>query len=311
MKKLIAFLFTIHLSLFVFAQNKDLTQIIFDDSALEGFTRITPTNEQANLYDYIYQSNDKNTEVRYTFRSDTKEIKEGDPLKTFAYAMFLNTAKSNIPGNFDIKEHSEADVKADFMGSSGYFAFYEPSSSFGKGYSFCLAFLIHKANVGSFTIYLLAKNQTDYDNKNNVKTLGGNVIKFNDKISINPSLQKKYLPNEIQDLFIGMSLNKLKATRPKMALPKDAFGINYVENFSTGAIKTITCQLLDDSTVYEFTVEYRDEAKANSLAKEMYHEPNDPSSSLPQKWEFKLSDGLVLKCWVFRNKICIADSRQF
>jgi hypothetical protein len=310
MKKQFGLLFSLLLSLFISAQTKDIHQFTFNETFLDGFKKVVPTSEQAKLYDHIYLSDDKLVQVRYTFRPDLKTVKP-DAIETYATALFLNNAKSKIPGSIKILPSSKEDVQTDYGGTAAYYAIYETDKTFGNEFPFCLSFLIYKENVGAFSIHLLAKNQEDFSQDSHVQAFAGKIIHFNDQVNIIAVLQKPYLPVEVQNLYIGMNLEALKKIRPKMQKPADAFDENYVENFPAGTVKKITSQLLEDKTVYEFTIEYRDEAKAIEVAKQMYHAPNDASSQLPLKWEFQLSDGLTLKCWVFRNKICIADSRQF
>ncbi|MBY0480107.1 MAG: hypothetical protein K2Q21_02030 [Chitinophagaceae bacterium] len=310
MKKQFGLLFSLLLSLFISAQTKDTHEFIFNESLLEGFKKVVPTKEQSKLYDYIFVSNDNQVQVRYTFRPDMKNVKP-DAVETYATALFLNNAKSKVPGSIKVLPSSKEDVQTDFGGTSAYFALFETDKTFGAEFPFCLSFLIYKESAGAFEIHLLAKTQEDFSMDSHVQAFAGKIIHFNTEININPNLQKKYLPTEIQNLYIGMNQDAIKKLRPKMQMPKDAYDNNLIENFSTGTIKQITCMMLPDKTVDEFIVEYRDEAKALEVAKQMYHTPNDVSAELPLKWEFKLSDGLILKCWVFRNKICIADSRQF
>lgn len=310
MKKQFGLLFSLLLSLIISAQTKDTHQFIFTESFLEGFKKIVPTSEQSKLYDHIYVSNDKQVQVRYTFRPDMKNVKP-DAVETYATALFLNNAKSKVPGNIKVLPSTKEDVQTDYGGTAAYFALFETDKTFGAEYPYCLSFLIYKENTGAFEIHLLAKTQEDFSVDSHIQVFAGKIIHFNSELTIVPSLQKQYLPVEIQNMHIGMSQDLVKKLRPKIPIPADANEDNLVENFTTGAVKQLTCQMLADKTVYEFIVEYRDEAKAVAVAKQMYHAPNDASSELPLKWEFKLSDGLILKCWVFRNKICIADSRQF
>jgi hypothetical protein len=128
---------------------------------------------------------------------------------------------------------------------------------------------------------------------------------------INPSLQKQYLPVEIQNLYIGMSQKELKQLRPKMQLPTGEYNFSNVEKLNAGRIKQITASMLDDKTIYEFTLDYQDEATAIFVAKQIYRTEIDADARFPHQWTYKLSDGLTLKIWVFKNKICIADSKQF
>jgi len=129
---------------------------------------------------------------------------------------------------------------------------------------------------------------------------------------INPALQKPYLPKEVKGLYIGMPKQDAMKLHKAMRVQRNP-GLEYpVENFKTGDVKKITCQVTnEDNTVYQFIVEYRSTAKAIAIAKKLFGEVNDASGKFPLGWEIKLDDGLVLKCWIFENKICIADSRQF
>jgi hypothetical protein len=310
MKKQSWLLFSLLLSLFVSAQTKDTHQFTFNESFLEGFKKIVPTAEQSKLYDYIFNSNDKQVQVRYTFRPDLKKVKP-DQVETYATALFLNNAKSKVPGNVKVLPSSKEDVQTDYGGTAAYFALFETDKTFGAEFPYSLSFLIYKENAGAFEIHLLAKTQEDFSVDSHVQAFAGKIIHFNSELTIVPSLQKQYLPVEIQNMHIGMSQDLVKKLRPKIQIPSDEHVENLVETFTTGAVKKLSCQMLPNKTVYEFIVEYSDEAKAVAVANQMYHAPNDVSTELPLKWEFKLSDGLILKCWVFRNKICIADSRQF
>lgn len=130
--------------------------------------------------------------------------------------------------------------------------------------------------------------------------------------SIEPKLQKPYLPAQVKGLYIGMPLSELKSARPNAAIPADALLNNYQENFASGDVKNITYSILDaDSSVYEFIVEFRNKAKAIALAKQLYKKPNAAEKGFPLSWKIKLKDGLVLRCWIYESKICIGDGRQF
>lgn len=129
---------------------------------------------------------------------------------------------------------------------------------------------------------------------------------------INPDLQKPYLPKEVKGLYIGMPKQGAMKIHKSMRVPKNSVVGYPEENFKSGDVKQITCQVLsDDNTVYEFIVEYRSTAKAITVAKKLFGQPNDASEKFPLGWKIRLDDGLVLKCWIFNNKLCIADSRQF
>ncbi len=127
----------------------------------------------------------------------------------------------------------------------------------------------------------------------------------------NSALQRKYLPVEINKLFIGMKVTQLHKLRPNAVLPTEEFDHNVIEKFKTGNVKEITYQInSDNTTVYEFIVEYRSTAKAIAIAKQMYKATNFASDNFPLRWKFELADGLKLVCYIFKNKICIIDNRE-
>jgi hypothetical protein len=131
-------------------------------------------------------------------------------------------------------------------------------------------------------------------------------------ITIDPALQQQYLPKAIKGLNIGMTITALKAAHPNASIPTDGILGYYEEHFTTGDITEITYQTAgDDSAVYEFIIEYKSTEKAIAIAKQLYKTPNAVEKGFPLSWKIKLNDGLVLKCWIFKNKICIGDNRQF
>jgi hypothetical protein len=124
------------------------------------------------------------------------------------------------------------------------------------------------------------------------------------------TLQAKYLPKEVKNLYIGISKDDLQKLRPTL---KETEVMGYPEEtFKKGDIKTITYQIDSDSnTVYEFILEYRSAVKAIAVAKQLFKKPNDVSKQFPLAWKIKIDDALTLKCWIFNNKICIADEKEF
>jgi hypothetical protein len=124
------------------------------------------------------------------------------------------------------------------------------------------------------------------------------------------TLQAKYLPKEVKNLYIGISKDDLQKLRPEV---KETNVLGYPEeNFKKGDIKTITYQInSDNNSVYEFILEYRNTAKAIATAKQLFKKPNDVSKKFPLAWKIKIDDTLTLKCWIFNNKICVADEKQF
>jgi hypothetical protein len=120
-------------------------------------------------------------------------------------------------------------------------------------------------------------------------------------IVINPSLQEAYLPNEVKDLYLGMSVEELNKRHPAAVLSTSK---NWKENFSSGDIEEITYQTeFDSPVVYEFVIKYRSEQKAISVARQLYEKSKTATKNT--KWYIKLKDGLTLNCWIFESKLCI------
>ncbi len=123
-----------------------------------------------------------------------------------------------------------------------------------------------------------------------------------DKIKIDPKLQTKYLTPESSDLYIGAPESIVKTAA---AGNKNDVG-NYFKKFTKGDVKEITYQMTSEGSLYEFIIEYNPDFDLYSMMAKKYGEPNDKDA-----WKFELADGLVLKIWLFRNKLCIIDNSQF
>ncbi len=106
-----------------------------------------------------------------------KDVKD-DNLPTYATAILLNISKDQNPNSIDLRQHKTESVKKDYNGTSGYYAIVENNSSFSSNYKLCLAFVIHKENVGSFIIYLLINDQADLGKENYAETLTGKLVNF-------------------------------------------------------------------------------------------------------------------------------------
>ena len=129
--------------------------------------------------------------------------------------------------------------------------------------------------------------------------------------SVNSSLQKKYIPAEVQGLYIKMPVEELRKARPKAVMPSDQFSLDIKEQINSASVKEITCQFAPgDSMVYEFIIEYKTTAKALAIAKQLYKAPNFVNDRFPVRWKFKIDDGLTLVIWVWQNKICIMDAKE-
>ena len=129
------------------------------------------------------------------------------------------------------------------------------------------------------------------------------------KSTINPSLQKSYLPKEVKDLYIGIPKAAAVKLHKTIPVTDRSYMVYPDEIIKSGDVKKISYRLNEDNTICEFIIEYHKEDKAIAVAKQLYNEVNDPATDFKYSWKFTLKDGLKLKCWVYENKICIADSR--
>jgi hypothetical protein len=127
-----------------------------------------------------------------------------------------------------------------------------------------------------------------------------------DTLAINPALQKKYLIPELGTAYIGMPAEQL----PAATMKKDILD-NYVKTFAKGTIKQITFQVTTSNPqVYEFIIEYSPAFNLTAFITKKYGTPNS-SDAMGNVWMAPLADGLKLRIWKYKNKLCIADARQF
>ncbi len=126
------------------------------------------------------------------------------------------------------------------------------------------------------------------------------------EITIKPALQKKYLPPNFAPR-IGMTEKQIKKLRPGMGITKSVL---YPKEKTTdlGLIKEVTYQFANNG-VYEFIFQFSKSTTPKQVVDWATKKLGAPNSG--DEWKFELKDGLVLKIWVFQNKYCVADSRQF
>ena len=122
-------------------------------------------------------------------------------------------------------------------------------------------------------------------------------------ILINPSLQEPFLPNQIKDLYLGMSVEELNKRHPAAVL-SDNGSKNWIEKFSTGDIEEIMYQTeFESPVVYEFIIKYRTEQNAITVARYLYEKSK--TATKKTRWNIKLQDGLPIECWIADTKVCI------
>lgn len=127
-----------------------------------------------------------------------------------------------------------------------------------------------------------------------------------DSLTIDPALQKKYLVSETGTAYIGMPAEQL----PAATMKKDILD-NYVKKYTKGNVKQITFQVTTGNPqVYEFIIEYSPGFNLTAFMTKKYGTPNS-SDGIGNVWLVPLADGLKLRIWKYKNKLCIADARQF
>ena len=134
-------------------------------------------------------------------------------------------------------------------------------------------------------------------------------ISFAQKNNVQPALQKKYLPTEVSNLFLGMSVADLRKLRPTVSKPKDEFDINLIEKVKTGLVNEITYQFNpQDSSVSEFMIQYKKKTDAFKIAYKLFGKPNFVGDGFNERWKFDLADGMKIVIWIYNSKICILDN---
>jgi len=122
-------------------------------------------------------------------------------------------------------------------------------------------------------------------------------------VLINPSMQEQYLPNGLQDLYLGISVDELKKRHPAVAETENSLK-DLVEKFSAGDIEEIIYQReFDVPVIYELIIKYRSEQMAINVARQLYEKSK--TATKKTEWDITLKDGLPLKCWIVDRKVCI------
>ncbi|MBL0146488.1 MAG: hypothetical protein IPP48_12850 [Chitinophagaceae bacterium] len=117
-------------------------------------------------------------------------------------------------------------------------------------------------------------------------------------------MHAKYLVPEVAGLYIGAP----EASVQKIAGIQQTDEINYEKTFAKGNVQDLTCQVTfsGEKAIYEFIIEYKPGFNLKAMMLKKYGPKNNGD-----EWLIKLKDGLKLKIWQYKNKLCIGDSRQF
>ncbi|MCF8296524.1 MAG: hypothetical protein K9J13_03180 [Saprospiraceae bacterium] len=119
------------------------------------------------------------------------------------------------------------------------------------------------------------------------------------------SYQKKYIPKEFHNLYLGMPLKEIKKViefSEEDISKVMSFRLSIVEENKTEQIKEVTYYLDDgeDNPLYEIIIEYNDIAVRDNVVKKLYGEPNHG-----EEWRFETQEFPIM-VWTYQSKLIIA-----
>jgi len=120
--------------------------------------------------------------------------------------------------------------------------------------------------------------------------------------------QKSFIPEVVSNLYIGMPLSDFKEARGirNLSVVEGKIITIAKEEYVKDSVSLLQYQFAGDKKLYEIIVEYVPECDAKARFKLKYGEPNNG-----KEWLFVISKKLKLKIWIYQNRLCIADSKQF
>jgi len=141
--------------------------------APENYTQTEPMENYQMNWEFAFKHPKKKFEVRYAIRpldemvkeyeEFQKNKKEGDVMidpNEVSKTLFITTLMNISNGNILSSVVFDADaVKAEFNADWGATAFLETNETFGKGYKYCCAMMIHKDNIGDAYIFFMSNNK--------------------------------------------------------------------------------------------------------------------------------------------------------
>lgn len=117
---------------------------------------------------------------------------------------------------------------------------------------------------------------------------------------------RRYLPQEVRDLYFGLSLatfleQKRDLTRPEGEMD---FRIVLVEDFAEAQAESMVYYFDadDHEPLYEVIAIYPDVATRNTVAAELLGEPNHEG----KEWRYDSGEGYQIWAWTFQKKLVIA-----
>jgi hypothetical protein len=121
-------------------------------------------------------------------------------------------------------------------------------------------------------------------------------------------LQRNFIPDDVSNVYLGMTLKQLKEARGinNLSVIEGDAVTKVREEYTKDSISLITYQLDKNKILYEIIFEYVPEFKVLDYYKIKYGEMNNG-----KEWLFTLDKNMKLKIWVYQNRLCIADSKHF
>ena len=120
--------------------------------------------------------------------------------------------------------------------------------------------------------------------------------------------QQKYLPKVVSNLYLNLPYIDFKKIRGENNLEiNETNKLTLVrEIIAKDSITTIQYQFGEDKLLYEMIIEYIPKFDAIKQFTEKYGEPNNE-----KEWLFVVGKNMKLKIWIFKNRLCIGDSKHF
>ena len=120
--------------------------------------------------------------------------------------------------------------------------------------------------------------------------------------------QQKYIPIPVSNTYIRMPYKDFKKIRGENNLEiNETNSLTIVgEIIARDSITAIQYQFAQDKLLYEIIIEYIPKYNVIKEFTDKFGEPNNE-----KEWLFEISKNLKLKIWIFKNRLCIGDSKHF
>lgn len=120
--------------------------------------------------------------------------------------------------------------------------------------------------------------------------------------------QLKYIPEELNDLYLGMPFAEFSTKKDITAMERSdlfSFRFQLIEEFKDPNIKEVTYYFENENNpqkpLYEMIIEYESEFDLPMYIQEKYGPPNHED-----EWRFDSQEGFEIMVWSFDSKLVIA-----